>query len=466
MLSKKVLLVTYHFPPSAASGTFRLLGFARHLPTFGWRPLVVAPPSLPWEPTDPRLSEQIPGAAIVESVPYPAGAPRLLRKFAQNAIWLPAAWSACKRLITEDQPDVILTSGPPHCVHMLGRQLKRATGLPWVADFRDPWISDGSNRRRSWTEQITLGWERAIFQYADLILANAPNARRMFSETYPLHAEKIVTLTNGFDPRLSPLPPGEGSGVRVHFSPLPPAEGSGVRALGIVHPGNEHLLLDQVHHPHARPLSRGERRELPLTLLHAGEIYAGRDPMPLFQALAQMNARDSTFQLNILGRNEVNFEGVLAKNRWNEFVHVLGQRGYQDSLDEMSQADILVLFDGPGRTIGVPAKLYEYLGAGRPILALAEPLGDTATILRKSGVLHRMAAPTDPAQIQAALGELVEAMWASNPTSDADRLAQFTRRQITGTLAEHLDMLSRAGKSAPVRIGHANAPAPLQESAV
>ena len=75
MLLKKLLLITYHFPPSAASGAFRLLGFARHLPTFGWQPLVVAPPSLPWEPTDPRLADQIPAEAIVRPVPYPAVPP-------------------------------------------------------------------------------------------------------------------------------------------------------------------------------------------------------------------------------------------------------------------------------------------------------------------------------------------------------------------------------------------------------
>ena len=84
MLKKKLLLITYHFPPSAASGTFRLLGFTRHLPAFGWQPLVVAPPSLPWEPLDPQLVDEIPAEAIVRQVPYPASS--LLRVLAQNAI--------------------------------------------------------------------------------------------------------------------------------------------------------------------------------------------------------------------------------------------------------------------------------------------------------------------------------------------------------------------------------------------
>jgi hypothetical protein len=106
-----------------------------------------------------------------------------------------------------------------------------------------------------------------------------------------------------------------------------------------------------------------------------------------------------------------------------------------------------VLFDSPGRTIGVPAKLYEYLGAGRPILALAESDGDTANILRASGVLHRVALPTDVAQIRRAVGELVEAIQARETASDDIRVRQFTRENLTGALAGYLDSL--IGRSGP-----------------
>jgi glycosyltransferase involved in cell wall biosynthesis len=395
MYLKKVLLITYHFPPSAASGSFRLLGFARHLPASGWQPLVVAPPCLPWEPIDTQLLDSVPADAMVTPVAYPTNAPKLLRAFAQNAIWLPRAWSACKRVVGEHRPDVILTSGPPHCVHVLGHYLKRRTGLPWVADFRDPWISDGTDKRLGWMQRWALRWERTVFQNADLILANAPNARRMFQGTYPAAADKVVTLTNGFDPC-----------------------------------GAQGRIADP-----SCEASQSTR------LLHAGEIYAGRDPLPLFETLAELNAQPDSFVLKVLGRNEIDLDKLLRERGWSDFVYVEGQRSYQDSLEEMRQADILVLFDSPGRKIGVPAKLYEYLGAGRPILALAEPDGDTGAVLRQSGVLHRIASPGDRAQIRQALVQLTEALGTTQTVADPALLANFTRANLTRMLACRLDVL-------------------------
>jgi hypothetical protein len=406
MLLKKALLITYHFPPSAASGSFRLLGFAKHLPMFGWRPLVVAPPQMPWEPVDVRLSAQVPEEVVVESSPYPAGAPKLFRALAKNAVWLPRAWSACKRVVHEHRPDVILTSGPPHCVHALGHYLKRSTGLPWVADFRDPWLSDGKEKVRG-LRRWTLGWERRVFQNADLILANAPNARRLYQETYPLQRDKVVMLTNGFDPRT-------------------------IESLA-----------------YAAGADSDSRSDDSVRLVHAGSIYAGRDPVPLFLSLQQLNAEAPTanrYQLQILGRCEMNgidLPAVLRQQGWSEFVDLQGQRTYQDTLDAMERADILVLFDSPGRKIGVPAKLYEYIGSARPVLALAEADGDVASILRESGVLHRIASPRNTLEIQHALLELELAMRTTAAVADPLCLQQFTREYLTQTLANHFDRLTR-----------------------
>jgi glycosyltransferase involved in cell wall biosynthesis len=420
MLLKKLLMITYHFPPSAASGAFRLLGFARHLPAYGWRPLIVAPPTLPWEPTDPQLAAQIPAEATVRAVPYPAGAPRMLRSLAPSAIWLPRAWSACQQLMREERPDAILTSGPPHCVHALGHYLKRSTGLPWIADFRDPWISDGTQKRLTLTQRWALGWERRVFRNADLILANAPNACRMLQEAHSDARDKIVVLTNGFDPR----------------------------------PGIDYV---------------DDRKKSSLQLLHAGEIYAGRDPVPLLEALAKLNTTGLAHRLIVLGRCEtLDLTRLLAERRWIDFVQMEGQRPYEETLDALSAADMLVLFDSPGRRIGVPAKLYEYLGAGRPILALAERDGDTAAILRSSGVLHRIAPPRDADRIGRAIAELTLELRSAHTIADPTRLRRFTRESLTQSLAERLDALSRwprrsyrCSQSGPP-IPH---PADLQEAA-
>src|SRR5437870_663918 len=145
MSPRKLLLVTYHFPPSAAVAVYRMLGLVRYLPTYGWEAVVVAPPSMPHEPQDAELLREVPPATSVVSVPFPRGrVSRLLSRWLPHGLWLPRAWQACRRAIREHRPDAILTTSPPHCVHWLGLQLGRRHCLPWLACFRDPWVT---NRR-------------------------------------------------------------------------------------------------------------------------------------------------------------------------------------------------------------------------------------------------------------------------------------------------------------------------------
>src|SRR5437764_13647300 len=139
MKPRTLLLVTYHFPPSAASGSFGRLGFARHLSAHGWRTVVVAPPRMPFEPVDDDLGRQVPSETQVYSVPLPRGN-RLTRRLAPFAVWIPAALEACGRAVASERPDALLTSSPPHTIHLIGRLLKARYNLPWIIDYRDPWV--------------------------------------------------------------------------------------------------------------------------------------------------------------------------------------------------------------------------------------------------------------------------------------------------------------------------------------
>ena len=355
---------------------------------------------LPWEPVDPELSKRISDKATVRYVPYPTNAPRLIRVLAQEATWLPRAWSACRHIVAEHRPEIVLTSGPPHCVHALGYYLKRKTRLPWVADLRDPWITGISADKLTWRKRWTRGWECSLFANADLVLANAPNAKRMYESKYPHATNRIIVLTNGFDPP-----------ARQEFPPVVAARNT----------------------PDTR-----------VNLLHAGEIYGGRDPSPLLQALGQVNAEMplNQFCLQILGRSDIALDNLLVQQNCTEFVSIQGQRTYDESLMEMTRADILVLLDNPGRTIGAPAKLYEYFRAGRPILALSEPDGDVATILRESSVLHRIVSPTDASHIRDGLRELVQAMRVTSVVANPEKLRPFTRECITRTLVDRLNSIT------------------------
>ena len=354
---RTLLMLTYHFPPSAAAGTFRLLGFAQHLPRYDWRTVVVTPPSLPWEPVDSTLLERVPADTVVYPVPYPRHAPKVLRWAAQYSIWLWWARRAVEQAVREQRPDAVLTSGPPHMIHLLGRSLQRRYGLPWVADFRDPWITGRPEPApQGWTRAWELFWERRLLPRANVVLANAPNAQAAYQTAYPRIADRIVTLTNGFDPELFPQCP-----------TAPPSE--------------------------------------EVRILHAGQIVsAGRSALPLLDALRDLPTGTRPIRLDFFGRTSVlngfDLEKEIQQRNLSAVVRTLGQVSYGQALRAMTSADILLLIDSPGRRVGVPGKLYEYLGANRPIFALGEPDGDLAAILAASGMPHRIASPTDASAIR------------------------------------------------------------------
>lgn len=401
MSQRTLLMLTYHFPPSAASGSFRLLGFARHLPARGWRTSVVATPGLPWEPVDPGLLARVPAETAVYRVPYLKT--RLARKLARYTGWFPRAARACRVAIREQRPAAVLTSGPPHEVHWLGWWLKRRYGLPWIADFRDPWynaegIVDPPMTLASWRVRAQ---ESRLLQAADCVLANAPGACRRFQDTHPRLAEKFVTLPNGYD--------------RETFEAIAPE------------------IVPRV--PGA-----------PLRVVHAGAIYAGRDPLPILdaiQTLSDSRANSSrSWDVRFLGpppENGLDLAEAVASRGLGECVSIAGQVPYDQALRAMAGADILLLMDSPGRTVGVPAKLYEYLGAGRPVLALGEREGDLAHVLEGAGVRHRIAAPGDSAAIASALsdlaGELEGRGWALKPRA----AHPYSREALAGQLAALLD---------------------------
>jgi hypothetical protein len=116
------------------------------------------------------------------------------------------------------------------------------------------------------------------------------------------------------------------------------------------------------------------------------------------------------------------------------------QVSYRESLERMGQADILVMLDGPGRRMGVPGKLYEYLGARRPILALTDAGNDTDWVLQQSGVLHRLANPADQPAITQSLSELIAAVQSHRPVhAQPELLERFTRRHMARCVADLLD---------------------------
>ncbi|HWY85783.1 MAG TPA: glycosyltransferase family 4 protein [Gemmataceae bacterium] len=396
MKFRTLLLVTCHFPPSAASGSFRLLGFARHLPACGWRTVVVAPPNMPFEPVDDKLCAKIPRETVVYSAPYPRGN-RVTRRFASFAAWMPTALKACARAIAAERPDAVLTSSPPHAIHLLGRLLKARYGLPWIVDYRDPWVNGlGEACPRTWHARWESLKEKLVLGAADGIIVNTPLARAALRDDLPQFAAKMTAITNGFDPE---------DFIR-----------------------NEPIVV--------RPST--------LSVLHTGELYCGRDPRPLFEALQGLRLPSSMKRLQVafLGQSSDpshDWPEEIRERGLENMVSFAGHVPYSQALTRMQAADILLLLDNPGRRVGIPAKLFEYFGARRPILALAEPHGDVAWALRVSGVRHRIAPPTDAIQIRHGLTELIADVTSLGTRTCESLTEGFTRAHMATQLARFLD---------------------------
>jgi glycosyltransferase involved in cell wall biosynthesis len=393
---RSLLLLTYHFPPSAASGAFRLLGFARHLPTLGWGVQVVAPPTLPWEPSDPLLTDRLPEGVHVHPALYSqAMLTKPVRKIWPYAFWLPTAWRVAERAVSRHRPDIILTSGPPHEIHLLGAYFRRRHGIPWVADFRDPWAV--ARPPQVHVTRRERAFEKLVIRHADGLVWNTPRVRDRLREAYPARADTMVAIENGFDP--------EGYPDRTR------------------QPGDAGVV----------------------DVLHAGMVYMGRDPRPLFDALKLLQSRRTdglpSIRISFLGLKQdftVDLESEARRRGLEDSIRVEGHLPYEATLQRMVDADVLLLLDSPGRHMGVPAKLYEYLGAGRPVLALAERDGDIAAVLRHGAGTFRIVDPRQPGEIADALEQLVGVLPTTYRPADS-ATSPYVRRALAGRLARFLE---------------------------
>jgi glycosyltransferase involved in cell wall biosynthesis len=317
--------------------------------------------------------------------------------------WLPKAWIGARRAVRRYRPAAIMTSGPPHGVHAVGLWLRRWSGLPLVADFRDPWISlNGYVDPKALPSRIASHYERAVMREADAIIINAPRSMAALAEAFPGAAGRMSVITNGYDPETFPEAAPEG-----------PSD-----TLRVVHPG---------------------------------QFYGNRHPGTFLDAV-RMFEQDRPegaprLRVKFVGNTDVSFDiqSEIDRRGLGEAVHLIGHVPYAESLRLMSRSDILLLVDEAGRRRGVPAKLYEYLGAGRPVLALTEADSDTAWVLRESEFPHRLAPPSDPAAIRRALAELAaEARAGAAPIAASGGRLAFTRERLTGRLATLLDDLDES----------------------
>jgi glycosyltransferase involved in cell wall biosynthesis len=361
---KKVLMIAYHFPPLAgSSGIQRTLRFVQHLPAFGWQPLVLSTHPRAYERTSDDLLADVPAGTVVRRA-FALDTARHLQIKGRYLGWMarPDRWISWKfdgvrqglKLIDEYNPKVIWSTYPIATAHVIASALQRKTGLPWVADFRDPMAQDDYPADPR-TRQIYRAIEADAAAQARYCVFTTPGAARIYQQRYPAAANRIVVLENGYD---------EESFSSVAAKPWSATPGASV-------PGSS---------------------TRPLVMLHSGIVYPSeRDPTQLFAALGRLQKAGTLgpADLRIRFRASVHDEllqSLAQTHGAQDFIELCPAIPYREALAEMLTVDALLVMQASNCNAQIPAKIYEYLRAGKPILGLTDPEGDTAGVLRGAGL--------------------------------------------------------------------------------
>ncbi|MGH7301845.1 MAG: glycosyltransferase [Candidatus Rokuibacteriota bacterium] len=372
---KKILMVAFHYPPChGSSGLQRTLAFSRHLPENGWRPIVLtAHPRAYPQIRQEQLADVPPDLTVKRAFVLDTGRHLSIRQTHFKWMAVPDRWvswwlgavPAGLRLIRQHRPDLLWSTHPLATAHLIGATLHRLSGIPWVADFRDPMLErdpvtgeeypfDPRTRRAyGWIERLTISrCARAVF--------TTPGTAAIFAQRYPdVSPRRWAIIANGYDE-------------------------------------DSFAAAEQL----APPRDPGPR---PLVLLHSGTLYAhARDPRPFFTAVAALRraGRISPANLKIVLRatgDDAYYRGCLREAGVDDIVTLEPPLAYREALAEMLSADGLLLFQASNSNMQIPAKLYEYLRARRPIFALTDAGGDTAHVLREAGI--DTIAPLDSAEM-------------------------------------------------------------------
>ena len=434
---KKVLIVTYYFPPSGGPGVQRVLKFVKYLPDFGWQPVVLTVQDGDYPARDESLLAEIPQHAIiyrtkifepyrlyrkltgkaanapvdVENIPQGGKKKSLtesLAEFVRSTFfipdarigWYPYAVPQGLKIIKEQNIEAIYSSSPPYTTSVIARKLHRATRIPWVAGFRDPWTGFLSTPDRWFIPRaIDERLERAVFNDSNAVEgAWRGILKDVIGKVPGVDQGKLVYHPNGFDHEDYP----------------------------------------------ALKLKKNRR----FTVTYTGSMYGKRNPKTFLQSVEGLvndgKVDPRKIHLKFIGRFGSEVREMLERSSIHDSIEVISYLPHSESVEALLRSDALLLIvdEADGSDEIVPGKVFEYIGAQRPIIALA-PEGAIAGILRetRSGLV---APNQDIRAIQAAFIECYDNFLYHKPNFEQDREAvkQYDRREITRQLAALLDALS------------------------
>jgi glycosyltransferase involved in cell wall biosynthesis len=411
---KRVLMIAYHYPPMrGSSGIQRTLKFSRYLSEHDWHPVVLSAHPRAYASTSDDQMKEIPAdvpvhrAFALDTSRHLAIKGRYLGALALPDRW--ASWwfggvTAGLRLIRKYRPEVIWSTYPIATAHLIALCLHRITGIPWVADMRDP-MTDTSYPPNPVTRRVYQWIERQTVLHCDAVVCTTPGTIKMYRHRFPdIPEARFSLIENGYD--------------EENFA----SAEAGLTAAVSPNTG-------------------------PFVLVHSGVIYPSeRDPIPFFQALAELASQGRIspetlhVRLRATGHDDY-LKKLIAEHNIGGLVSLAPPVSYREALSEMLTADGLLVLQAANCNHQIPAKLYEYVRARRPILALTDTGSDTANALIGAGVntIARLDSKSDIAEKLVQFLDLAKTGNSQIPTVEAARL--YSRRSRSGELAALLDQM-------------------------
>lgn len=439
-------MISYCYPPMAVVGVYRTLKFVKYLREFGWDPIILTlsnpsdyafnpelfkdipsdlkvyrtrlvAPMQSWENWSAQRRKNVSAPPVAEpkvqasQAAATAGAtPGLLARIKRHifaamstpdkdAGWLLTALPRTLRLIRSEKVDCLYTSTPPHSAHLIGLYAKKLSGLPFVADFRAPWTQNeyfDEMKPVPWQKRLEERLELSVHRGADIVISNSTWEGEGYRRKYaPLVGEKFFPILNGYDPD--------------DFDP------------------------------------RGSMTYDKFTIVYIGSLYKRRAPDVFLKGLAQFldrqpEARERTTAL-FIGPRDNTLRSLSEQLRVNDVIQTIDFLPQSEAYKYLFGAHVLLMilgFDQRGKGV-IPAKIFEYLPVGRPILALI-PEGETAEMVRKYDAGTIVTSP-DIEKVAAALGQYYADYKKSGVVVPQIRIIEeYTRRSQTKQFAELLDL--------------------------
>ncbi|MCD0468993.1 glycosyltransferase family 4 protein [Flavobacterium sp. JAS] len=424
MEQKKLLIITYYFPPAGGPGVQRWLKFVKYLPEFNIQPIVYVPENPTYPIVDKGLVSEVSDQVIVLKnkiwEPY-----QLASIFSKNktkkissgifphkkkqtfldktflwvrgnlfipdarVFWVKPSVSYLEKYIKENNIDTIVTSGPPHSLHLIGLELKEKLNVKWFADFRDPWTTIGYHkalRLSAYADKKHKQLEHKVLNAADTIIVTSKTTKAEFQA---ITNKPISVITNGYDIE-----------------------------------NVEKQILDAK-----------------FTLAHIGSFLSDRNPRFLWECLVELLQEIPDFkshlEIKLIGAVSQEVLDAIAEFNLNDYLNLLGYVSHHEAIAHQKKSQVLLLIEINSEDTKsiIPGKLFEYMVSNRPIIAIGPEGSDFADIIKETntGVFFDY---SEKAKLKSVILDFYNQFLEGKLQSYGVGLQQYSRKNLTKQLAQ------------------------------